>query len=336
MEEQNKEKKVLIITEENNLFRLDAFLSEELTLSRSQIKKLILAGEITVNKLAVKPSEKLKTGDQVVVRKTAVPLAVTFSPRPVELDIMYEDDQIIAINKKPGLVVHPGAGTTSATLAEGLFYYLKGSVPQNADNDLRPGIVHRLDKDTSGVIICAKTPAALTKLSQQFAAKETYKEYLALIAGHLKEDYKQIISYLGRHQTKRQQYRSLSREEYLNLDENKQAQFKHAHSEIYVVDRYSIGEWQATLVKVVIKTGRTHQIRVHCKAIGHPVLRDHVYGNSSVANIPEPLKGLFIEDSYQLLHARILGINHPETKEQIAFEADIPDNFSKILRNLKP
>ena len=334
MEAENS--KIEIAVEEHEAGqRLDQIISLHWPFSRSQVKKFINQGKVYLNGEKARASSKTQVGDLITADALETPVEVSFTPQKIHLNILFEDENIIVLNKPPGLVVHPGAGTKAPTLVEGLYYHLKGNLANSEELALRPGVVHRLDKDTSGVIICAKDLDTHKALSVQFAEKTCYKEYIALVHGHIKDNQKTITSYLGRSHINRQQYKSIDVEAYNNLSEQKKSQFRFAHSEISVVERYTVGLWKASLVKILIKTGRTHQIRVHMKSLGHPVIRDSVYGTKEPKELGPPIGPILASAEHQLLHAKVLGITHPKSLEKVAFEADLPANFHDILKALQ-
>ncbi len=310
----------LIVDDENTGKRLDLFVTEKIeSAQRTRVSDLISEGAILVNGTLKKPSYKVKSTDSVT---GVIPPAEThhFSPENIALDIVFEDDDIIVINKQPGLVVHPAPGNWSGTLVNGLLYHypdIKGG-----DNDCRPGIVHRLDRDTSGVMVIAKNQKSLLKLSESFQSRHVKKEYLALVHGKLKSDSGIIDSPIGRHPVDRKKMSVVS-------SRGKQAE---TH---YRVDR----RFQAsTLIRCDIKTGRTHQIRVHCLSIQHPIVGDSVYSSSQNSRnkraCPEEMK-ILGEAKRQMLHAFSLEILHPATQAAMIFSAPIPRDMAELIEKLE-
>jgi len=283
--------------------RLDVFLSEMLpSHTRSNIKNLIVNGKITVNNKAAKPSSNLKEGDFVCFFSDP-PKEVAIEPQNIPIDIVYQDDDIAVINKAQGMVVHPAAGNESGTLVNAIMYHIKDL--SGINGELRPGIVHRIDKNTSGLLVIAKNDNAHVNLQEQIKSKTAKRIYRALVYGNIKEDSVFIDAPIGRHKT----------------DRKKMAVTKdgrEAQTEIKVLERFG----DTTYIECSLKTGRTHQIRVHVKHIGHPIVGDDVY---TTKKPPFALKG-------QLLHAVMLKLVHPKTGEEMTFEAPLPDYFEKALK----
>lgn len=287
--------------------RLDIFLAEKMPIySRSYIKKGIEEGKVKVSGQIVKPNYKLKEQD-VVFSSIQPPPKPTLEPENIPLNIIYEDDDIIVLDKTRGMVVYPAQGNYSGTLVNALLYHTKNL--SDINGVMRPGIVHRLDKDTSGIMVIAKNNAAHENLARQFSTRQVEKTYLAVVWGIINENAATINAPIGRHPVNRLQMTV--------TDENA----KEAITHFQVIERFS----EFTYVKVNIETGRTHQIRVHMKFIGHPIVGDLVY---SKKKNPFKING-------QALHSYKISFNHPRTKEQLEFEASIPDDFQTILDNLR-
>lgn len=287
--------------------RLDVFIAgKKGELSRSHIQKLITEGYVLVNGANVKANRKLKPGDRVSLSiPEAKPVAI--EPENIPLDILYEDEDIIVINKARGMVVHPAAGVYHGTLVNALLYHCKDL--SGINGEIRPGIVHRLDKDTSGVMVCAKNDAAHVNLAEQIRVKSAHRRYIAIVHGNIKEEGGIIHGDIGRHPTDRKRMAIVS--------ENG----KPATTEFKVLERF--GEY--TLVECNLKTGRTHQIRVHMTHIGHPLVNDPKYGRS---------KSKFAIQG-QALHSVELTLTHPRTGEVMHFEAPVPEDMKKIIRALR-
>lgn len=283
--------------------RLDKVLASQFDqYSRSQIKKWIDAGRVTVNGQAAKGKEKVAAGDQVTM-EPAAPQKISLEPENIPLDIVYEDDDVLVVNKPQGMVVHPAPGHPDHTLVNALLYHCPLST---INGEYRPGIVHRIDKDTSGLLMVAKNDAAHRSLSAQLKAKTTEREYVAIVHGVIAEDRGRIEAPIGRSK----------------VDRKKQAVVedgKPAVTHFRVIKRYR----HYTLIACRLETGRTHQIRVHLAYIGHPVAADPLYG---------PAKTL--PGNGQYLHARTLGFKHPRTGKQMHFEAPLPDYFQKMIDEL--
>ena len=283
--------------------RADLFLSGKTDLTRSAVKKLADADMVWVNGVPAKAGTALKGGDSVEIC-IPDPTPIAAKPEDIPIDIVYEDDDIAVVNKPQGMTVHAGAGNYEGTLVNALLYRLKSL--SGINGELRPGIVHRIDKETSGLLVVAKNDAAHLSLSKQIAEKTARREYLALLEGVVKEDCGTIVTQMGRDPKNR------LRQAVLPAGEGRRAE-----TDFCVVERFK----NNTLVRFSLKTGRTHQIRVHAKHMGHPVVGDKVYG---YARQRFDLEG-------QLLHAYRLTLIHPRTGEQMTFEAPMPEVFLHIL-----
>lgn len=286
---------------------MDIFLSVNFPeFSRSHYKTMILNGQVKVNGRRIKPSYSLNFGDEVSVEKQS-PKPIGVKPEDIPLDIVYEDDDIMVVNKARGMVVHPAPGHATGTLVNAALYHAKNL--SGINGELRPGIVHRLDKDTTGLIIIAKNDQAHVSLAEQIEHKTAKRIYAALAVGGFKEKEGVIDAPIARHKT----------------DRKRMAVVNGGRSAVthYTVDQEYEGY---TLLTLELKTGRTHQIRVHLRHIGRPVACDPVYG------VKKPKLKL----DKQLLHAKTLIITHPKTGERMTFHADLPDDFKRILSGLKP
>ncbi|WP_286006558.1 RluA family pseudouridine synthase [Ligilactobacillus aviarius] len=290
-----------VITDQTG--RIDKVLTTlEPEITRSQLKNLINDGHVTVNGQPVKPKYKVQAGDKISLVKPE-PQSLELTPENIPLDIVYEDDDVIVVNKPQGMVVHPAPGHPDHTLVNALLYH---SPLSTINGTFRPGIVHRIDKDTSGLLMVAKNDLAHQSLAEQLRNKTNKREYLALVYGQIKEDEGTIDAPLGRNPQ----------------DRKKQAVVKggrHAVTHFKVIKRYD----NFTLVKCILETGRTHQIRVHMKYIGHPLVGDPLYGPRKV-----------VGKNGQFLHAALLGFKHPRTGKEMVFEAPLPENFQKMLDKL--
>lgn len=301
------EYKFLIATESVGM-RVDKFLSDEIEeLTRSSVVNLIADGNVIVNDKEVAKNYKLKSGDNITV---SVPEPVEYEAEAenIPLDIVYEDDDLLVVNKPKGMVVHPAAGNYTGTLVNALLYHCKDNL-SGINGVLRPGIVHRIDKDTSGLLLVAKNDKAHKSLAEQIKEHSLTREYEAIVFGNIKDDTGVIDAPIGRHPSERKKMTV--------TDKNS----KNAVTHYEVLERLK----GYTYMKFRLETGRTHQIRVHCAYIGHPVSGDKVYG---VKNEKTNL------DS-QCLHARKLGFIHPSTGEYIEFISELPDYFSEYLNKLR-
>lgn len=300
--------------------RLDVFLPrQDPAFSRSQVAKLIDSQLVTVNDQIVKRSYRVRLGD--VVQVHLVPQETSLlSPEPIELTIVYEDEQVIVLDKPAGLVVHPGAGNKAGTLVHGLLYHCKHLAA--VGDRSRPGIVHRLDKDTSGLMVIAKTPESHRVLSLQFKERQVEKVYLAFVYGEPTEEQGEIVLPIGRHPYLRQQMSTQSRRQ------------RDAVTAWEVVQRFSP---LATFLRIRLHTGRTHQIRVHLDAIGYPVIGDPIYGRGKVARQRGEgiLKGVMTVPRRQLLHAHTLSFVHPMTGRRELFTSPLPADMTSFYEKLK-
>lgn len=295
------------VAQEDVKKRIDVFLASLLKdLSRSYIQKGIEEGWVRVNGKFVKPNYKLKKGD-IIEAEIPAPKPLSLEPENIPLDIIYEDQDIIVVNKPRGMVVYPAPGNYSGTLVNALLHHTKDL--SGINGVLRPGIVHRLDKDTSGVIVVAKNDQAHRELVNQFKNKKVKKKYLAIVWGKILEDKATIEAPIGRHPVKRIE---------MAVDAK---HGKEAITHFKVIERF--GDF--TFIEVDIETGRTHQIRVHMSYIGHPIVGDPVYSRKKN---PFNIKG-------QALHAFRLGLYHPRKGEFMTFEAPVPEDFNEILNTLK-
>lgn len=297
------------INSENQGERIDKFLSSKLSnISRSYIHKLIEDGNITVNQNSVNKKYKLSENDMINV-KIPKPQELEVIAENIPLDIVYEDNDLLIVNKPKGMVVHPAPGNYSGTLVNALLYHCKNSL-SGINGVIRPGIVHRIDKDTSGLLIVAKNDTSHKELAEQIKNHSFTREYEAVVYGNLKEDTGTINANIARHKTDRKKMAVVPL-----LGRN-------AVTHYTVLKRYG----NFTHIKLKLETGRTHQIRVHMSYIGHPVVGDEVYANPK--NNPfKFLKG-------QCLHAKTIGFIHPTTKEYMEFTSPLPEYFQKILNKL--
>ena len=303
--------------------RIDKYLMNFVeNATRTKIQAAAKNGSIKVNGIVVKSNYKVKPLDEIKVLFEYPPHENLLIAEDIDLDIIYEDDDLVVINKPAGMVVHPGHGNYSGTLINALIYHFE-NLPTNSSN--RPGLVHRLDKDTSGLLVVAKNDEAMVHLSNQFAKKTSKREYVAMVWGNLKEDSGKIDNYIGRNPKNRLQN--------IVLDEDNVENGKRAITNYQVLSRMNY----VNLVKCTLETGRTHQIRVHMKHIGHTLFNDERYGGDSI------LKGTtftkykqFVENCFKLLprqalHAKTLGFIHPKTGEFMQFDSELPEDFKSCI-----
>lgn len=317
-----------VVDKGQELLRIDKYLMHKLEkMSRNRIQKGADAGNILVNDKPVKSNYRVKPGDSISLVFAHPPHENLMVPQEIPLDILYEDDDLIIINKQAGLVVHPGHGNYSGTLVNGLLYHfqhLPVSKHEKAteEDEIRPGLVHRIDKETSGVMVIAKTEYAMTYIAKQFFDRTIDRKYVALVWGDVDKDGR-VEGHIGRDKR----------------DRKAMAVFPEGDMGKPAATNYKVLEnlHYVTLVECKLETGRTHQIRVHMKHIGHPLFNDDRYGGNKV------LKGVdtskyrqFVENCFtlipgQALHAKSLGLMHPTTKEWIYFEAPRPQGFEELL-----
>ena len=299
-----------IVDENDKKKRLDKFLQEkDLNITRSYIKTLIEEGYVKVNEEKVKSGYSLKK-DDVVDITIKEDESCDINPENIPVDIVYEDDDIIIVNKPKGMVVHPANGNYTGTLVNALMYSHKDKL-SSINGSIRPGIVHRIDKDTSGILVVAKNDEAHKKLSSIFKVHDIKREYIALVKGIVKEDRLDINLPIGRS--------AKDRKKMAVTNKNSREAITH----IEVLERFYASN--VTLVKATLETGRTHQIRVHMSYMHHPIVGDEVYGK----------KDPKFKVTGQMLHAKLLGFKHPTTNEYVEFESEIPEYFKDILDTLE-
>lgn len=285
--------------------RIDSYLTNlDLDLTRAKIQKMIENGNILVNDKKTKNSYKVVEGD--IISVTPLEEEININPEKMDLDIVFENDDVIVVNKPSGIVVHPSIGNIHNTLVNGLLYY--GKNLSNINGEFRPGIVHRIDKDTSGLLLIAKNDKAHNKLAEQLKNKTVNRKYIALVSGVINHDTGTIDAPIGRDKN--------DRKKMTVTDENA----KEAITHFKVLERYK----NATLIECKLETGRTHQIRVHMKYINHPIINDSVYGHKKTIN-----------DFGQMLHAKTIGFKDPSSGEYLEFSCELPKEFNEILEKYK-
>jgi len=302
--------------------RVDKFLMNFIEhATRTKVQKAAIEGNIKVNGNVVKSNYKVKAGDIVTVEYTTPKKDFELIPENIPLNIVYEDDDFLIVNKDAGMVVHPGFGNYSGTLVNALAFHFK-SLPNMGEED-RPGLVHRIDKNTSGILVIAKTENSMTILAQKFADRELNRKYIALVWGDVKEDEGTITGHIGR---------SLKNRKVMNVFPDGEYG-KHAVTHYKVMERFGY----TTLVECKLETGRTHQIRVHFKQIGHPLFNDEEYGGNQI------LKGTtftkykqFIQNCFkictrQALHAKSLGFLHPTTRKEVNFDSELAEDMQQLI-----
>ncbi len=305
------------------LLRIDKYLVSRVeNASRTKFQSAAEAGNILVNGKVVKSNYKVKPCDVITVVLPHPPRDIELIPQDIPINVMYEDDHVMIVNKNPGMVVHPGVGNYSGTLVNAVAYHLK-DLPLFASGELRPGLVHRIDKDTSGILVIAKNELALNKLASQFFNRTTERKYIALVWGDMPEDEGTITGNIGRNPRDRKQM-------FVFADGT---DGKHAVTHYKVLERLGY----VNLVECKLETGRTHQIRVHFKFIGHPIFNDELYGGNEI------LKGTtftkykqFVQNCFkilprQALHAKSLAFTHPDTGKWMEFDSELPTDMAQAI-----
>ena len=320
--------------------RLDVYLAKRASgVSRAKIQQLIAVGAVSLNGKPTRAKERLTAGDEVKVTWAIAVAPSPLQPVAMPLVIMYEDDDLIVLNKPAGISVHPGAGDTGPTLVQGLLYHCgqlsAGSSPEGAM--VRPGIVHRLDKDTTGVMVCAKTDRVHAALAKQFQEKKTLRrEYTALMDGAMQQNEVLYSSYLFRDPTNRLRFASMTEAAYGALsDRQRPSRVRLAKS---LFTREALFGQRLTLGRVRLYTGRTHQIRVHAQALGLPIVGDPLYHRPIQLPLafPSEIRAQVSKISRQMLHASELSFQHPISGEQCSFTAPLPEDFCDLLQVLAP
>ena len=288
---------------DNENIRIDKYLIDKLNISRSKVQKLIDNDKVLVNDKIVKSSYIVKIDDTIMVDPDLLE-ETTIKPENIKLDIVYEDEYLLVVNKPSGMVVHPAPGNYTNTLVNALMYHCNNNL-SSVNGAVRPGIVHRIDADTSGLLLVAKNDEVHNDLAKQISEKSVKREYVALVHGIINEDSATIDAPIGRDKNNRKKMAVTS--------ENS----KEAVTHLYVLERLN----NATLIKCVLETGRTHQIRVHLNYINHPIVNDPVYGLRKQENV----------SFGQMLHAKTIGFIHPITKQYLEFSSDVPSEFTEIV-----
>ncbi len=305
--------------------RIDKFLLTRIYgATRNKIQQAINTGFITVNGKPVKQNYRVRASDEIVVYTDMEPETREITPEQIDLDIIYEDEEIMLINKKAGMVVHPGSGNFNGTLINGVAWYLRQQDPGISEEVLpRFGLVHRIDKNTSGLLLLGKNERAMRNLAKQFFDHQVDRQYHALVWGDFKEEEGTINAHIGRHLRFRKLF-----EAYPEGDHGKEATTHYK-----VLERFNY----VTLVECVLETGRTHQIRVHMKHISHPLFNDEMYGGDKIVKGTVFTKyRQFVENCFSIcprhaLHAKTLGFIHPATGEKMFFDTELPDDMKKVI-----
>lgn len=314
---------VIVAHKKLEALRIDKFLMTRLEgATRNKIQQAVEDGYVLVNKEKVKTNHRVKPGDEIIVYETRRPESAEIIPEEMPLDIAYEDEELMIINKPAGLVVHPACGNYSGTLVNGVAHYLKQE-QVNTENLTRVGLVHRIDKDTSGLLLVAKNDKSMANLAAQFKAHTVYRRYIALVWGDLPENEGTIVAHIGRNQ----RYRKIMAA-YPDGDNGKEA-----ITHYKVLERFNY----VTLVELRLETGRTHQIRVHMMHIGHPLFNDTTYGGDRIvkgtvfSKYKQFVDNCFSIITRQSLHAKELGFTHPTTGQEVRFDSPLPDDLAQVI-----
>jgi 23S rRNA pseudouridine1911/1915/1917 synthase len=301
--------------------RIDKFLMNRIEgATRNKLQQALDEGLITVDGKVVKSNHKVKPGEEIVIFETRPSALYDIIAQDIPLNIVHEDDDIMIINKEVGMVVHPGCGNPNGTLVNALAFYLK---KEETEGLPRIGLVHRIDKDTSGLLVIAKNEAAMSDLGAQFKKHTVHRRYIALVWGNLEEDEGTVVAHIGRHLRFRKMFAAYPDGDY----------GKEAITHYKVLERFNY----VTLIELRLETGRTHQIRVHMKHIGHPLFSDATYGGDFIVKGTVFTKyKQFVENCFKILprhalHAKQLGFVHPGTKEQVLFDSEIPDDMQQVI-----
>lgn len=311
-----------------SLVRIDKFLMDKLeNATRTKIQEAAKLGNILVNKIAVKSNYKVKPHDLIQVTVDEPIQEFELIPEDIPLTIVHEDEHVLVVNKEAGMVVHPGHGNWNGTLVNALAFHFE-NLPSQQEHGYRPGLVHRLDKNTSGLMVIAKHEEALTNVSEQFFNRTTHRRYFALVWGSFKEVEGTVVGNIGR---------SFTNRKIMDVFPEGDPYGKHAVTHYKVLEEFDY----VTLVECRLETGRTHQIRAHMKHIGHPLFGDVEYGGNKVLRGTRFTKyKQFVDNCFKLmpsqaLHAKELGFKHPDTKEWMQFDSELPDNFTQLLEKWK-
>jgi 23S rRNA pseudouridine1911/1915/1917 synthase len=305
--------------------RIDKFLVQRIeNASRNKIQKAIDAGRVLVNSKSIQSNYKIKAADEIIVYSDKEAHGEEIIPENIPLDIFYEDEDILIINKPAGLVVHPASGNYTGTLINGIAFYLqqKNSLI-NEETLPRFGLVHRIDKNTSGLMVLAKTEKAVTSLAKQFFNHTVKRQYIALVWGDLINDSGTIVAHVGRHRRFRKLFDAYPEGDY----------GKEAITHYSVLERFGY----VTLVQCVLETGRTHQIRVHMQHIGHPLFNDETYGGDKIvkgtvfSKYKQFVENCFAICARQALHAKTIGFIHPSTNKEMLFESELPADIKQLI-----
>ncbi len=324
-QEELYERMSIIVDKGQEPMRLDKFITARIEgASRNKVQIAIESGRVLVNNKKVQANHKIKPGEEIVIFSDRETQSDEIIPEPIPLNIQYEDDQVIIVNKPVGLVVHPASGNFSGTLINGIaFHLLQQNASLNQTDLPRFGLVHRIDKNTSGLMVLAKTAKAVASLAKQFFNHTVHRQYMALVWGDVEEDSGTIKAHIGRHKRFRKLFDAYPEGDY----------GKEAVTHYKVLERFGY----VTLIQCELETGRTHQIRVHMQHIGHPLFNDEIYGGDRI------LKGTvftkyrqFVDNAFAIcprhaLHAKTIGFIHPGTHKEVIFSSELPDDMQQVI-----
>jgi 23S rRNA pseudouridine1911/1915/1917 synthase len=319
------EKTIIVCSPGQEPLRIDKFLMNRIEgATRNKVQQAIEAERVLVNDHAIKSNYKVKPEDRIVIYVTNLPDSTDIVPENIPFKIVYEDEDVIIIDKEAGMIVHPGSGNPNGTLVNAVAYYLKQQNPIINESELaRFGLVHRIDKNTTGLLVMAKTPVAMTNLAKQFFDHTVHRRYVALVWGNFDEEEGTVHAHVGRHQRFRKLFTAYPDGDY----------GKEAITHYKVLEKFNY----VTLVECRLETGRTHQIRVHMQFIGHPLFNDELYGGDRIVKGTVFTKyKQFVDNCFTIcprhaLHAKELGFIHPTTKKQILFESELPADMKDVI-----
>jgi len=315
----------IVVDKGQEPLRIDKFLINRLeNATRNKLQQAINTGMVLVNSKEIRSNYKVKPGDEIIIYSDSDPEQTEIIPEKIPLNIVYEDDSLMVINKPVGMVVHPGSGNYSGTLLNGIAWYLQQQNPSVSEEVLpRFGLVHRIDKNTSGLLVLAKNDHAMRMLAKQFFDHTVKRHYAALVWGDLKKEEGSVVAHIGRHQRFRKLFAAYPEGDF----------GKDAITYYKVLERFGY----VTLIQCVLETGRTHQIRVHMKHIGHPLFNDDFYGGDKIvkgtvyAKYKQFVDNCFVICPRQALHAKTLGFTHPETGKELFFDTELADDMAQVI-----
>jgi 23S rRNA pseudouridine1911/1915/1917 synthase len=319
------ERQTIIVDKGQEPIRLDKFITARIMgASRNKVQQAIETARVLVNGKKVQANHKIKPGEEIVIYSEKETHSDEIVPEDIPLNIVFEDDEIMIINKPVGLVVHPGSGNFSGTLVNGIAFHLLQQNSQLTQNELpRFGLIHRIDKNTSGLMVCAKTPRAVSSLAKQFFDHTVHRQYIALVWGDVENDSGTVRAHVGRHQRFRKVFDAYPEGDY----------GKEAVTHYKVLERLGY----VTLIQCELETGRTHQIRVHMQHIGHPLFNDELYGGDKIVKGTVFTKyKQFVENAFAMcprhaLHAKTIGFIHPATKQEVKFNSELPEDMKSVI-----